>query len=41
MQMNAGTITEENFLLFCILQSLAHFGINGGLQLCEVIQDLL
>ncbi|SAH47620.1 Uncharacterised protein [Enterobacter asburiae] len=41
MQMNAGTITEENFLLFCILQPVAHFGINGGLQLCEVIKDLL
>ena len=41
MQMNAGTITKENFLLFCILQPVPHFGINGGLQLCEVIQDLL
>ena len=29
MQMNAGTITEENFLLFRVLQSVAHFGING------------
>ena len=29
MQMHTGAVTEENFLLFRVLQSVAHFGING------------
>ncbi|SAF07680.1 Uncharacterised protein [Enterobacter hormaechei] len=41
MQMHTGTVTEENFLLFRVFQPVAHFGINGRLQLRKVIQDLL
>ena len=36
--MSAGTITEQDFLLFYILQAVAHFSINSRLQLREIVQ---
>ncbi len=39
-QVRAGTIAKENLLLFDIFQAVTHLGVDSGLQLREVIQDL-
>ncbi|SLV48779.1 Uncharacterised protein [Klebsiella pneumoniae] len=41
MEVSASAITKQNLLFFDVLKAVTHFRINHGLQLGEVVQNLL